>query len=974
MRQWQMCVAAPVLFLAALGLSVPRSAAVVPEGETAEFSTKVLSTGKIAVRVPAGRISVVPPRTGKGVPGPILSLRGPDGVWRGAGWIEGQTPVAAIDAGPEGGEYVVTYAFAGGGRSEMRFRLPPDADHVRVTEECAGCTSTWVLSFGEDFGADRVVAKPTEADGGSGVRRVRPGGQWRHGQIVLWSQFGRLLDFNDFMGVFGGTAPKDFVGFLRVHSEAWSRPPANRLSLWERDGTLRLEGTWQAGRREWLLVVTPRTGDDAADARERLCAIEREWVWHRKGWVLDWEDAPPQYRPEIAETQASEKGMVLSELDALTTLIVQQGVVAPPHMRRYLPVLRAYARLRALGALTPAEDRRARRALTALGYNGYRKDLFPWDRAGLPPDNPESLGPLVRGWISPTFNTERYVLLGELAMLFPEHPMARLWFEHFVSQFRLQMETCVCPGGFWKEGVAGACEALVFLTPTAIQMRRLGKFNAFADPRFRAMWEFLIQSATPRAIGQGGRRSIPAVGEVPDPRTVRDLLLLGALGFEPGDPMFAARLLWLHRELGGTADGDPGRLLDEFLGKRPVPSRPLVSLGLPSTLTTTSVELSSVNLPGFGAILRSEEGTCLVLRNGPALGRSHYDEGSIHLWAKGEELVVDAGEAGPGPWRQSARGHSRVAFAEFEPAYFLDGVLPGYERSPLGQAQAFVSLSGADYVAASAPIRGGTRRDPRAPFSHQPQIDEFEEPIDQRRHVVFVKPDHFVVVDELDTDKAHDFWLHVKADGVTTGPGWATFEHRRDIALDVLFLQPRRVELETGEVRTTAGLTRYVRAGGDPASGYRVVLFPRDRHQPRPSVREVAPGVVRLQQRGDWELVVLDRSTRRYRDRLRSVSVEASVAVVRHHARQWTAVLFAGESIELPGLEIRASAAVSVRRDRHRVVVVDVADHDKPVVVRLSGRWLWRRSLHLPDGQTQRIRGGTLNLSLPPGINSFRVE
>lgn len=380
-------------------------------------SIRVLATDQMAIRVPEGRIECVPPRTGRDVPGPILGVRGPDGVWRGAGWVEGTAPVIAIDGGSEGDEYVVTYAFAQGGRAEIRFAIPETGDHLAVSEECSDCTNTWVLSFAEEFRADRVWAKPTEADEYTGLRRVRPTGQIRHGRLVFWSQFGRILDLNDRMGVFGGKAERDFVGFLRIHSDRWTRPGDNFLSLWERDGNLRLEGNWRKGRREWLLAATSRTGETADDARQRILAIERKWVWTRDGWTLEWDEPLPQYRPNLTESEQRDKDVVLAELDRLATLLDARGYLAPPDTRPFVPVYKTYGKLRELGVLRPDEDRRARRAVAMLAHNCFSKDIFPWDRLALPPGSPDGFEPLFRGLASATFDAERCAIVGDIGLI-----------------------------------------------------------------------------------------------------------------------------------------------------------------------------------------------------------------------------------------------------------------------------------------------------------------------------------------------------------------------------------------------------------------------------------------------------------------------------------------------------------------------------------------------------------------------------
>jgi len=963
-------------------------------------SVRVLSTDQMAIRVPAGRIQCVPPRTGRDVPGPILGLRGPDGIWRGGGWIEGATPVVAIDGSPEGGEYVVTYAFEQGGRAEVRFRVPPAGDHIQVTEDCSNCTSTWVLSFGENFGADTVLAKPVEADEWSGIRHVRPSGQLRHGRLVLWSQFGRLLDFNDWMGVFGGRAQHDFFAFLRVHADAWNRPALNFLSLWERNGALRLEGNWQTGRREWLLIATSRNGDRAEDARARIRALERQWVWNRDGWVLDWNEPITQYRPDLTESERRDKELVLAELERLETSLSERGYLAPPDTRPFVPVYQTYARLKQLGVLRPDEDRRARHALAALAYDCYSKDVFPWDRAMVPPGHPDSLEPLFRGLADANFNAERVAIVGDLGTILARHPMGHVWSEHAADQFRLLLKSYVYPGGFWEDGFSGACDALLFLTPLALRARPAGN-GLLAEPRFRSMWDLLLQTVTPPDAEQGGWRSLPPVGEVPAPSDVRDLLLLGASAYSGEDPLFAGRLLWLHKELGGTAKEDPGRRLNALSFGRWAKGGDGAVLGLPANLTSVPQTLSSVNVPGFGAILRGREltgdETCLVLRNGLAWGRSHNDEGSIQLWAKGVALVADAGRGGAGGWQTIARGHSRVAVSDFEPASQFDGTQYGYKTSYRGQVRSFVSFAGADYVCGVIPTLGQIKRDLHAPYSRQPGVQPLDKPFIQRRHILFLKPDYFVLRDEMQGEAAHDLWLHVNADRVTmptssTGVlsgftgltdvfgGRATplvsFENRRGIALDAFILEPRGAQLTTGEVRTTEGLTRYLAVAGSEEGNpdYRTVLYPRRKSERQPLVKLLSPGIVEVDHKGGWDLIILDGSLRSFRSRLCGVALEASIAVVRQRGSAWTAVLIAGRSIELPGLTIRPSVPVSLSRDRHGIITCEVFDHDKPAVIQLEGRWLSHVRLRIEGQPIQTLKDESALIKLPASVNRFTIE
>ncbi len=974
--------------------------------EAAPFGVRVLAADRMAIRVPEGQIQFSPPRSGRDVPGPILAFRGPDAEWRGAGWVEARKRVVAIDGSPEDDEFVVTYAFEDGGRADVRFRVPASGDHVLVTEECANCSATWVLSFAENFAADRVVAKPTAGDDWSGLRRARSAGEFRHGRIVFWSQFGRLFDFNDWMAVFGGRAVRDGVGFLRVHSESWNHPAINYLSLLERNGSLRLEGNWQTGRRCWVLVVAERMDSRGDDLRQRLLAVERQWVWKQDDWILDWEDPVAHYRPQLSESERRDKELVLRECDRLLSLLKERGFLAPPDTRPFVPVYQTYAQLKQLGVLAPDEDRRARRALAALAYNCFSKDLFPWDRAILAPGHPDSLEPLYRGMASATYNIERAAIVGDLGLILSRHPMARIWADHGADQFRLAMKSYVYPGGFWEEGISGAYDALLFLTPMAARMQKAGA-DFLTEPRFVSLWEFFIHSATPRVADWGNIRSFPPVGERPDHARIADLMLLGASVYSSLDPLLASRLLWLHREMGGDAQNDPGCQINALAADQWRSGGGGVRLGLPTGLTTAPQTLSSVNLPGLGAILRAREPTgdetCLLLRNGLAWGRSLNDDGAVHVWAKGVALVTDAGRGGPGEWQALARGHSRVAFSDFEPAWFFDGIQHGYRTGHRGQVGAFASLAAADYVRGDIPVTAAVVRDPQSPFSHQAAVQLLAKPITHRRHILFLKPDYFVIRDCVQGDLPHDLWFHVASQrAVIQQAAWrllgphmpvVTFEHPRAVYLDVFFALPEPAPLLTSEVHTSAGLTHYVMASGQGSSDYLTVLYPRRKGENRPRARRMDPvrasgqspqslpqsvarpaGILEIESADSLDLIVLDETPRIYLDRAQRIGFDASIAAIRRKHHTWSAVLIAGKTITLPGLTIRPGLPLSFFRDRRGAMAFESAPHDRPVRIVLEGRWLEGARLRVEGQPPRPLVGLSADITLAPGITRFAIE
>ncbi|MBM3335256.1 hypothetical protein FJY63_11400, partial [Candidatus Sumerlaeota bacterium] len=291
---------------------------------------------------------------------------------------------------------------------------------------------------------------------------------------------------------------------------------------------------------------------------------------------------------------------------------------------------------------------------------------------------------------------------------------------------------------------------------------------------------------------------------------------------------------------------------------------------------------------------------------------------------------------------------------------------------------------GADYVCGVVPTVGRLWPDPDALYSHQPAIHWASKPLVWRRHILFVKPDYFVLLDELDSYVPCDWWLHVggaraksqqpQAPSLLVAQNTVTFERPDNVALDAFFLEPRQAQPKTGQVITTNGTTRHVAVADNGTTCFRAVLYPRYRTESRPTAELIAPGIIEVDRPGGWDLVVLDQAQRRYENRLRGVSIEGSVAVVRRNGSQWSAVLIAGRTIRLPGLRISAQAQISVARDRWGAMAFEVVEHSAPVIVLLEGQWLRRKRLRV-EGQTPRpVVGSSAEVNLPAGLNRFAIE
>jgi len=98
------------------------------------IATAELAAGAIAVRVPTGTYAAPPGGAPNySVPGPIVSFRGPDGAWRGHGYLETYPRLLKFTGTCDGRSADLAYAFEGG--KSYRVRLQAGDGCVRMDEE-----------------------------------------------------------------------------------------------------------------------------------------------------------------------------------------------------------------------------------------------------------------------------------------------------------------------------------------------------------------------------------------------------------------------------------------------------------------------------------------------------------------------------------------------------------------------------------------------------------------------------------------------------------------------------------------------------------------------------------------------------------------------------------------------------------------------------------------------------------------------
>ena len=260
--------------------------------------------------------------------------------------------------------------------------------------------------------------------------------------------------------------------------------------------------------------------------------------------------------------------------------------------------------------------------------------------AMLPPDDPDSFDPSLKGMANQNFYTDIINVYGTAAMLWPDHPDANEWKRDFIAMLSRQLTVHVYPeSGVWEESHTYFQHVLLTILPILKMQKECGDYNWFKDPSFKKLFfAALAQRGIPNGAS-GNRRALVAFGD--HDASVHPYRLLWhnyAACFAESDPALAARLNWLGKEAGGETE---------------------------TSLPLETPELKSEHLAGLGVFFRglADDGseTLFAFRSGKAWAHHHQDDGSIQLFARGQFLLGDAGCSGrtSGSLKLDDEGHSR---------------------------------------------------------------------------------------------------------------------------------------------------------------------------------------------------------------------------------------------------------------------------------------------------------------------------
>ena len=429
----------------------------------------------------------------------------------------------------------------------------------------------------------------------------------------------------------------------------------------------------------------------------------------------------------------------------------------------------------------------------------------------------------------PNFDADRYAVPAAVAMLYPEHPHAKMWMDHALRQFREALRIYVLPGsGKWAENIGNYYDwSSVVLGTLAHGLQHTGAADPYEWPEFQDFWRWAVPTVMPAKPGRDDMARLER-GEIPENiERRRERPSVGDHGRDGGHPfhlgyaLAGAALLKHNEQLGRNL------LWLWTQGQRPIEQEHHSTISHAPfqgvTLTTEALligeaaqsapDLRSQRLAGYGTVFRADAlkpaESFLLFKCGPGGYRYHGEEASFVLFGLGQPLCLDGGEDG------RPELHSTVTFG---PRY------SGVQRGRLVQFQAADQI---DYACGMFP--GSAEQayaDPKSPAAAWSR-DVLG------RQILFRKNDYVVIRDTITAVQESQWHLPLTCrENNDDGPNQFTAFRVPGMGNVHTHVTLFHVDNKTGKVRPAEGGTETV------VDAVERERFKHDVHQKRRTLRQ----------------------------------------------------------------------------------------------------------------------------------------
>ncbi len=741
-----------------------------------------------------------PPVCSFELPGPVTAVSGDGEEWIGDGYIDSMLRVEAldvkIDSGPVFIEVRLAYEFEDNRTYRVSLRFTAGKEYVAITEDFnLGGNSRFVFNLDDwqsewfFFPEDQRLIQWREIEG---VRNpasdfITVEEQTCLARMVIWSQFNYFRGKQETLALMNPDRTLAVGAFYR-RPDLWTRAKVNHVDLYIRpevpgnrdtrgvpgltdsEKRIAMEAWLVDGHRQWAIFarkpgewgtrerdVRDDEGnfvldDEGKRTKETVPHFETDRFFAKAHlqegvWNLDrinrlplvWDPSGGEVAPEDTAPAGSlgfggDVNNALKGTGGRAGLQVFNG--SNPNMRRGIPGGAAgYARwaretedtsLAALRESNQINNRLVGPAM--LAYMAMDDSAYPGERAMLPWTHPEALNPLYQGMENQNFNADRYRCVSALGvgLKLLKHPDGERILNYGAEQMNMALDAYVYPeSGSWEESHTYAAHTMHNLLPLAHDLRNSGARDFFDDVRFARMFEFWVYAHSPRDARFGGIRIPPPVGD----HGVSPNSFINH--FQASLPYFSQSANPAVREIAGRM----AWLLQEKDAE------------IPDGIAVSEPDNRSRFLQGYGASMRSfgpdsSEGY-LLLRAGQAWGHHHMDKGAIWFWGRNVPFIVNAAWGSPpggtygNDYKQGPAGRTQIEFKGVN-----NWTLPAKYPAPWISDDEYSELI--DYANA------------RCMFPYNPALDlSTSTPPAARngydRQVLFIKPDVFVVRDNLET-------------------------------------------------------------------------------------------------------------------------------------------------------------------------------------------------------------------------------
>lgn len=453
---------------------------------------------------------------------------------------------------------------------------------------------------------------------------------------------------------------------------------------------------------------------------------------------------------------------------------------------------------------------------------------------------------------NPNMPLNRTFPLVYAASLIPDHPRAEAWLRVAAEYVRYKQALLVAPGGTWGELISYYGASAPTLQRGALMLRNAGLLDDSTARRAALPARFLMHMLTPPDPRYSGQRIIPGWGHDNNELRVNVWMPAAALVHET-DPEFVTAATWIWDQQGRPVC----KHHDEGFSPRSVLyADRLKDARRPGYYPP---QLTSVWLPGFGAILRAHAGdpleTYLGYRHGYQVSHTDHNQGDFVLYARGAPLVTisTTGSLGLG------HGKGAELMADFG---WYNGFRFGSRQRPADwPGGGYVSQVHADHFSDSADyLRALYDAGPQR-WTRQILLLKGRTPADSTCFV-FRESVHSR---NGDAGELQPKWWSLRtlgaAERVTPNPHGFAYAGPYGAGLDVRVLQPAAVAVESRDTgvpkpdeRITVNSVGPVAAGDDLL----IVLTPLGAGEQAPVSEALAEGVARIVTRDGTDYVFAD--------------------------------------------------------------------------------------------------------------------